>query len=63
MQYRVTLHAFAVHLVSDPNHLTLTEAETARWATWDEVRALPFPAGHRKLVQALSRKQAHPHRD
>lgn len=57
MQYRVTLHAFTVRLTSDPSRITLTEAETARWATWEEVRTLPFPAGHRKLVEALSHQQ------
>ncbi len=55
MHYRVTLHAFEVRLVSSPADLRLTEAQAARWATWEEVCQLPFPAGHRQLVATLSR--------
>lgn len=56
MHYRITLHAFQVRLESDPADLRPTEAQAARWATWAEVRTLAFPAGHRQLVEALSRR-------
>jgi A/G-specific adenine glycosylase len=52
-RYRVTLHAFAVELLSNPSDLTLTAAQEHRWATWSQVRALAFPAGHRQLVRHL----------
>jgi len=52
-RYRVTLHAFTVSLVSDPAELRLTAAQEHRWATWSELSALAFPAGHRKLMQHL----------
>jgi len=54
MHYRVRLHAFQVHLASPPHALELRAAQAARWATWEEVLQLPFPAGHRKLIQWLN---------
>ena len=52
-RYRVTLHAYAVRLASDPADLVLRAAQEHRWATWSQIRALAFPAGHRKLVRHL----------
>jgi A/G-specific adenine glycosylase len=52
-RYRVTLHAYAVRLASDPAVLVLRAAQEHRWATWSQIRALAFPAGHRKLVRHL----------
>ncbi len=52
-RYRVTLHAFAVSLLSDPAGLVLRAAQDHRWATWSQITKLAFPAGHRKLVRHL----------
>lgn len=52
-RYRVTMHAFFVHLDSDPRAVRLTAAQEYRWATWNAVQKLAFPAGHRKLIAAL----------
>jgi A/G-specific adenine glycosylase len=52
-RYRVTLYAYAVRLASDPAGLVLRAAQEHRWATWSQIRALAFPAGHRKLVRHL----------
>ena len=52
-RYRVTLHAFAVSLLSDPAGLVLRAAQDHRWATWSQVRSLAFPSGHRQLVRHL----------
>lgn len=52
-KYRITLHAFFVEAEAmDP--VALTAAQEYRWSTWEEVRGLAFPAGHRKLVEHLS---------
>lgn len=42
-----------VHLDSDPRAVRLTAAQEYRWATWNAVQKLAFPAGHRKLIAAL----------
>jgi A/G-specific adenine glycosylase len=52
-RYRVTLHAFRVTLLSNPEELTLKDAQEHRWAGWSEIMKLAFPAGHRKLVRHL----------
>lgn len=52
-RYRVTLHAFYVELMSDPEAIVLSAAQEYRWAAWAEVRRLAFPAGHRKLIAHL----------
>ncbi|NLY40493.1 MAG: A/G-specific adenine glycosylase [Desulfovibrionales bacterium] len=52
-RYRVTMHAFFVRLDADPRTVELTAAQEYRWATWDQVLTLAFPAGHRKLIAAL----------
>ena len=57
-RYRVTLHAFSVTLLSDPEQLELRAAQEHRWATWSQIRALAFPAGHRKLVRQLGEDDA-----
>jgi A/G-specific adenine glycosylase len=53
-RYRVTLHAFAVTLLSDPAALELRAAQEHRWATWSQLRELAFPAGHRMLIRHLA---------
>jgi A/G-specific adenine glycosylase len=57
-RYRVTLHAFAVNLLSDPAELVLRAAQEHRWATWSQIRKLAFPAGHRKLVRHLGEDES-----
>lgn len=53
-RYRVTLHAFAVTLLSDPGALEVRAAQEHRWATWSQLRELAFPAGHRMLIRHLA---------
>lgn len=52
-RYRITLHAFFVE-TDAVEPVTLNAAQEYRWATWEEVRSMAFPAGHRKLVEHLS---------
>jgi len=52
-RFRVTLYAFFVTLLSNPQELTLQAAQEHRWASWSEILKLAFPAGHRKLVRHL----------
>lgn len=53
-RYRITMHAFFVELESAPDTIRLHAAQTYRWATWSEIMRLAFPAGHRKLIDALA---------
>lgn len=52
-KYRITMHAFFVQADSvEP--VVLTAAQECRWATWEELQTLAFPAGHRKLIDHLA---------
>lgn len=53
--YRVTMHAFFVKLRTPSPSIALTAAQEYRWATWTEVKALDFTAGHLDLVHYLDK--------
>jgi A/G-specific adenine glycosylase len=58
--YRVTLHCFLLRLGDryDPASLpapVLTAAQESRWVRLQELSQFAFPAGHRKLIDSLSR--------
>ena len=58
--FRVTLHCFLLHLAGDydPTMLpapVLTAAQESLWVAPGELSQFAFPAGHRKLIDSLSR--------
>lgn len=53
MQYRVTLHCYFCHLVSNSHLPLLHAAQEHRWVAFSELDQFAFPAGHRKLIDFL----------
>ena len=58
--YRVTLHCFLLRLTdaspsSPPPEPVLTAAQQSLWVPPGQLAAFAFPAGHRKLIDALGR--------
>jgi len=58
--FRVTLHCFLLHLTGRPREAcppepVLTAAQQSLWVAPAELTRFAFPAGHRKLIDSLSR--------
>ena len=54
-KYRVALHCYFCELAHPPREPVLTAAQECRWVTPEELNGFAFPAGHRKLIDMLSR--------
>ncbi|BBD07088.1 A/G-specific adenine glycosylase [Desulfovibrio ferrophilus] len=53
-RFRVTLHCFFLAAVNGLGPPALTAATAHKWATLEELDDHAFPAGHRKLIDALA---------
>ena len=54
-RYRITLHCFFCEL-DGPARPVLHAAQAWRWAAWEDLAALAFPAAHRKLIDLLEQE-------
>ena len=51
--YRITLHCYFVELLDQTAEPVLSAAQEYRWATFDTLKSLAFPAPHRQLIEHL----------
>jgi A/G-specific adenine glycosylase len=61
-RYRVTLHSFFCELADEDARPVLHAAQAWRWAAWEELAELAFPAAHRKLIDLLEQESPGPSR-
>jgi A/G-specific adenine glycosylase len=55
-RYRVTLHCFLCELTDFTARPVIHAAQDWRWAAWEELAELAFPAPHRKLIDLLEQE-------
>ena len=55
--YRVTLHGYYCRLTNGLDKPVLHAAQEYRWVSPDELSAFAFPAGHRRLLEHISKER------
>lgn len=52
-KYRITMHAFFVHLKDKKLRVNLHAAQEYQWTKWEHITSKAFPSGHKKLIATL----------